>query len=119
MSLETSIVLRVKRFQESYFGASEKKKLVFIKNIFSITPLAFSLKKHPSFPVFSAMALDSFVFSGDSFGFYVISIVTLQKSTVWKILEMSSDQKEHLLLYITVNENMHCCQLIRNIKQCS
>lgn len=51
MSLETSIVLRVKGFQESYFRASEKNKLFFLKTLLSITPLAFSLKKHPSFPV--------------------------------------------------------------------
>lgn len=65
------------------------------------------------------MAFVSFVSSGDSFDFYVISVVTLKKYIVWKILEMSLDQKEHLLLYITVNENMHCCQLVINIKQCS
>lgn len=102
MSLETSIVLRVKEFQKCYFGASEKRfffKIFFnilIETILSTTPLAFYLKKHPNFSV---------SFSNNSFDFYVISVVTSQKNIVWKILEMTSNQKEHLLLHITVNEN--------------
>jgi len=57
------------------------------------------------------MASVSSVSTGDRFDFYNISVLTFQKNAVWKILEMASDQKEYLLLYIIVNENMHCCQL--------
>lgn len=101
VSLETSIVLRVKEFQKCYFGASEKRIFfsffnILIETILSTTPLAFYLKKHPNFSV---------SFSKNSFDFYVISVVTSQKNIVWKILEMTSNQKEHLLLHITVNEN--------------
>lgn len=99
MSLDTGIVLRVKGFQESYFGASEKRQIcsLFIKACNLNYPFAFSLKKHPSSPAsFSNVTCQ--LCSQDSFKFYNISVVTLQKNIVWKFLSQFRSERTVLTL---------------------
>lgn len=99
MPLETDIVLRMKGFQESYSGESEKKQIcsLFIKACNLNYPFAFSLKKCPSSPV-SFNNVTCQLCSRDSFKFYNISVVTLQKNIVWKFLSQFRSERTVLPL---------------------
>lgn len=91
--------LERKDFKKVILENPKKKQIcsLFIKACNLNYPFAFSLKKCPSSPV-SFNNVTCQLCSRDSFIFYNISVVTLQKNIVWKFLSQFRSERTVLPL---------------------